>query len=35
MSAEFAGSIDAPTVSLGLHPMKGIKDPQEVFGLAS
>ena len=33
MSAEFARHVDAPTVSLGHHPMKGVKDPQEVFGL--
>jgi adenylate cyclase len=33
MSAEFARQIEAPTVSLGRHAMKGVKDPQEVFGL--
>ncbi len=33
MSGEFAARIDAGTHSLGHHEMKGVAEPQEVFGL--
>lgn len=33
VSAEFVRWIEAPVCSLGFHPMKGVKAPQEVFAV--
>jgi adenylate cyclase len=33
LSREFAAQVDRPTRSCGFYPMKGVPEPQEVFGL--
>jgi adenylate cyclase len=33
VSSEFAATCDIPLVSLGFHPVRGISEPEEVFGL--
>lgn len=35
LSREFALAAGQPVVSLGFHPVKGLNEPEEVFGLAS
>ena len=34
MSADFVGQVDSPVRSLGVHPMKGVEDPPEVYALS-
>ena len=34
VSHDFAGACRRPLVSLGFHPVKGLSEPEEVFGLA-
>jgi adenylate cyclase len=34
LSRDFAGACRSPLVSLGFHPVKGLSEPEEVFGLA-
>jgi adenylate cyclase len=34
VSRDFAGACRRPLVSLGFHPVKGLSEPEEVFGLA-